>query len=229
MKNDFTKTNLFSCPIYKIRINPNSYDKEKILNDIKYNKSLKNTRNDPHQNVGSPSDIHHSYKDHTNVNFKIINYKKLIDVYLKILKEFFSKEIHTTKEFSFNFDIVNYLAMTEGQRLPRHTHVKNDDFATVHYLNFKDDHKFTSFDNPVIFAPYAKHIQPELYNILNNMAIDNSYLQGGVEMSIEEDDILIFPGALNHKISAQGQTKEPRITVSTNLEVFSLTENKYTF
>jgi len=33
--NDFTKTNLFSCPIYKIRIDPNSYDKEKIINDIK--------------------------------------------------------------------------------------------------------------------------------------------------------------------------------------------------
>ena len=57
---DFTKTNLFACPIYKIRIDPNSYDKEKIINDIKYNKSLKNIRNDPHQNIGSPSDIHHS-------------------------------------------------------------------------------------------------------------------------------------------------------------------------
>ena len=31
--NDFTKTNLFYCPIYKIRIDPNSYDKEKILNE----------------------------------------------------------------------------------------------------------------------------------------------------------------------------------------------------
>ena len=29
MKNDFTKINLFSCPIYKIRIDPNLYDKEK--------------------------------------------------------------------------------------------------------------------------------------------------------------------------------------------------------
>ena len=43
--NDFTKTNLFSCPIYKIRIDPNSYDKEKIINDILYNKNLKNTFN----------------------------------------------------------------------------------------------------------------------------------------------------------------------------------------
>ena len=77
--NDFTKTNLFYCPIYKIRIDPNSYDKEKIINDIKYNKSLKNTRNDSHQIIGNISDIHHSYNDHENVNFRTINYKKLID------------------------------------------------------------------------------------------------------------------------------------------------------
>ena len=37
MKNNFEKNFLFACPIYKIRIDPNSYDKEKILNDIKYN------------------------------------------------------------------------------------------------------------------------------------------------------------------------------------------------
>ena len=29
MKNDFTITNLFYCPIYNIRIDPNSYNKEK--------------------------------------------------------------------------------------------------------------------------------------------------------------------------------------------------------
>ena len=98
---DFTKTNLFSCPIYKIRIDPDSYDKEKIINDILYNKSLKNTRNDTHQIIGSNSDIHHSYKDFDNEDFRIINYEKLIGVYAEKFKEFFNKEIHTTKEFIF--------------------------------------------------------------------------------------------------------------------------------
>ena len=49
MKTNFEKVPLFACPIYKIRIDPNSYDKEKILKDIKYNKNLKNIRNDAHQ------------------------------------------------------------------------------------------------------------------------------------------------------------------------------------
>ena len=33
MKSSFTKTHLFSCPIYKIKIDPELYDKEKILKD----------------------------------------------------------------------------------------------------------------------------------------------------------------------------------------------------
>ena len=106
MKNKFSKTNAFSWPIYKIKVDPNSYDKEKIINDIKYNKSLKNTRNDPHQKIGKDiSNIHHSYKDHNNVNFRIINYEKLVAVYHKIFEEFFNKELATTKSFEFEFEI----------------------------------------------------------------------------------------------------------------------------
>jgi hypothetical protein len=225
MKNNFTKTDLFSCPIYKIRIEPNSYDKEKIINDIKYNKSLKNTRNDPRQNIGGgASDIHHSYRDFDNVNFRPINYVKLTSVYSEIFKEFFSKEIHTAKaKVNFEFKTVNYLAMTEGQWLPAHNHVSAD-FATVHYLNFKNDHVPTTIHNPTIFAPFVKYIQPELNNMLDMTSSDNSYFWELVDFSTEEDDMIIFPAALKHEISPQGSTKEPRITISSNINVVADTQ-----
>ena len=220
MKNNFTKTNLFSCPIYKIRVDPDLYDKEKILKDIKYNKSFKNTRNEPHQIIGSPSDIHHSYRDHNNVNFRIINYKKLIDAYLKIFKEFFNNEIHTKKIFKFNFNILNYSAVTEGQWLPNHNHFgSDDDFACIHYLNFKNDHALTRFHNPAIFAPFIKYIRPEMDYILNNKITDNSYFYRVYEFPVEEDDMIIFPVALNHEVHLQGPTKEPRITISSNIKM----------
>ena len=219
MKNDFTKTNLFSCPIYKVRIDPNSYDKEKIINDIKYNKSLKNTRNAPHQTIGSPSDIHHGYRDFDNVNFRPINYEKLIDAYPEIFEIFFDKVIHSTKKFKFKFEIVNYSAITEGQWLPSHNHVGFDDFATVHYLNLKKEHIPTTFQNPMKFAPYIKYIRPELIDILDNRGSDNSYLWEWFQVSVEEDDMLIFPAALDHEVLVQGPTKEPRITISTNISV----------
>ena len=114
MKNDFTKTNLFSCPIYKIRIVPNLYDKEKIINDIKYNKSLKNTRNDTHQIIGDNSDIHHSYQDFNNVNFRPINYEKLTVVYLEIFNEGLYLSIHSC---SFSFKLSSQHSNTETVQL----------------------------------------------------------------------------------------------------------------
>jgi hypothetical protein len=220
MKNDFTKTNLFACPIYKIRIDPNSYDKEKIINDIKYNKSLENTRNEPHQNIGGISDTHHSYRDFDNENFRPINYEKLITVYLEIFKEFLEKQKITKEDFSFNFNIVNYSAITEGQWLPVHNHMgSGDDFACIHYLNFKNDHNQTNFKNPAIFAPFAKYIQPELSNMLDDMVPDNSYFWEYFKLSTEEDDMFIFPSMLGHEVVVQGPTKEPRISISTNIKI----------
>ena len=221
---DFTKTNLFSCPIYKIRIDPDSYDKEKIINDILYNKSLKNTRNDTHQIIGSNSDIHHSYMDFDNEDFRPINYEKLIGVYAEKFKEFFNKEIHTTKEFKFNFDIVNYSAATEGQWMPVHSHLPLDDFACIHYLNFKKDHNLTSFYNPATFAPFLKYMRPVLADVLDTTHEDNQYICEYFGRKVEEDDMIIFPSALNHEIKPQGPTKEPRITIATNLKILSQEE-----
>jgi hypothetical protein len=219
MKNEFTKTNLFSCPIYKTRIDPNSYDKEKILNDIKYNKSLKNTRNEPHQAIGHHSNIHHSYNDFENINFRTINYDTLMDANLKIFKEFFNNEISTTKEFGFTFNIVNYSAVTEGQYLPSHNHVPTADFATIHYLNFKDDHNPTCFRSPVSWAPHLHFILAEFRDTLDITEPDNSYFLKNFLFPVQEDDILIFPSAVDHQVMEQGPTDEPRVTISTNIKI----------
>ena len=219
--NEFIKTYLFSCPIYQIRIDPNSYDKEKIINDIKYNKSLKNTRNDPHQNIGGTSDTHHSFRDFDNENFRSINYEKLIVTYTEIFNKFLNEEIYATKEtINWEFNIVNYLAITEGQLLPIHNHIEGgDDFASIHYLNFKNDHMQTCFHNPATFAPYIKVIQQEAFKILDTKALDNSYFWNWFTFEAEEDDMFIFPAAINHEILPQKPTKEPRITISSNIKL----------
>ena len=215
---EFTRTRLFSCPIYRTSIGPNLYDKEKIINDILYNKNLKNTRNDTHQIIGSSvSNTHHSYRDFDNENFRIINYEKLVAAYRKILADFFNKELATTDSFEFEFEIVNYSAITEGQWLPMHDHIGYD-FATIHYLNFKKDHNQTMFKNPASFAPFIKNIQPKMYSISNTNS-DNSYLYGFFTFPVKEDDMVIFPGTLEHEVAAQAATKESRITISTNIKI----------
>ena len=218
MKNDFKKSIVFSCPIYKIRIDPDSYDKEKILNDIKYNKSLKNTRNTSQNNFGDVN-IHHSYQDFDNPNFKTINYEKLTVAYSETFNEFFDKKIYTTKDFKYAFEIINYLAATEGQNLTSHNHISTDDFAVVHYLNFKDDHTPTLFHNPATFAPFLRYMRPDLVDALDSSAGDNQYMWEHFAWKVKEDDMVIFPSAINHEIKAQGPTKEPRITIATNIKI----------
>ena len=215
----FTKTDLFSCPIFKVRIDPNSYDKEKILEDIKYNKSLKNTRQGTVGNFGN-CDIHHSYKDFDNVNFRAINHEKLIPVYERIFNGLFKHEIYTRRSFVYKFEIVNYVAVSDGQYLPPHNHIEYDDFATIHYLNFKDGHHYTRFINPTNFAPYLQYIRPKLIDIMSNTVPENSYFYEQYKFPVKEDDMIIFPAALNHQILPQeGSAKESRITISTNIRI----------
>ena len=213
------RAHLFSCPIYRIRIDENLYDKEKIINDILYNKNLKNTRNDTHQVVGSSfSDIHHSHMDFDNEDFRIINYEKLVAVYHKIFEEFFNKELVATKLFEFEFEIVNYSAITEGQSLIIHNHLPWD-FSTTHYFNFKKDHVHTRFENPSSSAQQLIHIQSNLFDIIAPNKTENSYLYKFFTLPAKEDDMIIFPAATNHEVVLQGPTTEPRITISTNIRI----------
>ena len=85
--------------------------------------------------------------------------------------------------------------------------------------SFKDDHELTCFENPADFAPYVRHLQPELVDILARDDPDNSYAFTNFEFSVEEDDLIIFPSIITHFIYSQGLTKEPRITVSTNIKI----------
>ena len=69
------------------------------------------------------------------------------------------------------------------------------------------------------YDPYVKYIQPELNDILDDLVSDNSYLYEFFTLPVKEDDIIIFPAALNHEIAPQGPTKEPRITISSNIRI----------
>ena len=63
---------LFGFPIHNVKIDPNSYDKENIVGDIKKNYEIDSDRNE----WGS-SNLHHPYGDWENEKFIDINYNKL--------------------------------------------------------------------------------------------------------------------------------------------------------
>ena len=86
-------------------------------------------------------------------------------------------------------------------------------------MNFKKEHVFTRFNNPAFYSSLAKYVQVSTINVLDFSSPDNSYLLEDFTMPSQEDDMIIFPSILNHEVPEQSPTKEPRITISTNVKL----------
>jgi len=208
---------IFGLPIYIKNIDPNSYDRKKIIKDIEFN-----YKKDKHRNKWGEdfekSDLHHIYKDQNNLNFKKINYDKLIPIYNKVFEKFFSS-LNLNKSFKFKFEIVNYTCMTSSQFMKDHYH-PDTDFTAVHYIKFnKTIHKPTIFENSNTFSSYSTALQPNLGNVLNGKNIDNSWLFKNYWADINENDICITPGLLFHSVPSQPKTDDTRITIASNIKI----------
>ena len=206
---------LFGFPVHKIRIDPNSYDKDKIVSDIKENYEIDNSRNE-----WGTSNLHHTYGDWDNEKFININYNKLKEVYHKTFEDFFHNDFKSLQPFNYQWNIVNYTAIKTGQHMQSHTHPTYD-FSCTHYINFNPEkHSSIRFVNLSSMGLYGKEIMKSKFNIADNMDISNSYLQGGWNYPLSEDDMVIFPATLHHEVPKQEETDELRICVVTNIELF---------
>ena len=206
---------LFGFPVHKIRIDPDSYDKDKIVSDIKENYEIDNSRNE-----WGTSNLHHTYGDWDNEKFININYNKLKKVYHKIFEDFFHNDFKSLQPFNYQWNIVNYTAIKTGQHMQSHTHPTYD-FSCTHYINFNPEkHSSIRFVNLSSMGLYGKEIMKSKFNIADNMDISNSYLQGGWNYPLSEDDMVIFPATLHHEVPKQEETDELRICVVTNIELF---------
>ena len=212
----FTYEPLFGCPIYKVKIDPSSYDKDQILSDIEHNYNLNSFRNNPL--TGDECMIHHSHRDFENKDFVPINYDKLQAVYDENIKQFFANVYPIKRGYGWKCQIINYACITKGQWLVKHNHLPHDDFSTVHYLRLKKGHAPTRFFNPADFASYVKDIQPTLFDKLDFNNPINSYMYENWIPNAKEDDMIIFPAALQHDIPLHS-SDELRVTISTNIEV----------
>lgn len=208
---------IFGFPVYIKNIDPNLYDRKKIIKDIEFN-----YKKDKHRNKWAEhfekSDLHHVYNDHDNLNFKKINYDKLIPIYTKVFENFFNS-LNLNKFFKFKFNIVNYTCMTSSQFMKDHYH-HDTDFTAVHYIKFnKKIHKPTLFENSNTFSSYSYSLLPNLKNILNEKNIDNSWFFKNYWMDINENDICITPGLLFHSVPSQPETNNTRITIVSNIKI----------
>ena len=210
---------LFGFPVGIYKINPNNYDKEKIVSDIIDNYKIDPNRNnwDNYSNVHNSSNIHHELNDKGNVKFKKINYSSLIPLYNEKIKEYLSN-FKVIKDYHYKFEIVNYTCSGSGQYMKRHMH---DDcaFSAVHYIKFnREEHMGTTFHNLLPHIDFIPSFKQKFDEIKDLSDIRNSWATRAWTFDVEEDDICFSPAKLMHSVSPP-KGDDLRITIVMNIDI----------
>jgi hypothetical protein len=216
----FKEQVLFGLPTYKTDIDPKSYDKEKIVEEIIHNYELDSERNVWDKDY---STLHHSLFDYENEKFLTIDYESLIPIYHEKIKEFFDKSFINRNPFDWEFNVVSYTATKDSQYMARHAHLP-EVLSCIHYIKFdKDEHTSTTFHNPDNSSHLFYSAMPQLLHAADQTALSNSYLLPDVTLPMEEDDFMIFPANALHSIGPQKSDKL-RIAIVININIIPLTE-----
>ena len=208
---------IFGIPLYKSNIDPNSYDKESILNTILSNYEKSNDRNNWDNENYIKSKIHHSLCDEQNQNFEKPDFSSLRSVYESEIKK--CLKMMNYQNLVFKFEIVNYTVMTKDSQMSNHIHT-DCDFTTVHYLRFDNESlDSTLFHNSNDYAKYLiSTLSPSLSKVSDNKSIQNSWMYQTFKIPTQENDFLIFPAVLEHSVPRIENDSE-RITVVSNINV----------
>ena len=135
---------LFGIPIFKTKINPNSFNKKEIIKSITENYNVDSVRNE----FDGISNIHMEYGDRENKRFEKVDYSKVNDIYNGIFKDFFSTHFKSKINFEYEFFNCNYTASMGNQFMAPHNHLPYSDFSCVHYVKLNKKDKPTTFINP---------------------------------------------------------------------------------
>jgi hypothetical protein len=209
---------VYGLPAYKAKINPQLYEKNKILSQIEENYKISKVRNEWSLDSFIKTDIHQSLEDENNPRFKEINYYSLPQQYDKIIADFFNK-LSLQGGFKFTYKIANYTCVRHNSVMMPHIH-SNCAFSLIHYINFdKKQHLPTIFKSPYYFNQLLPQ-QKKLWNIFSNQE-ENSWIYKEWVISTEEDDIVIVPAVLEHYVRNL-DSKKSRITIAANILIENL-------
>ena len=216
-----TKINLFSPIFYKSRIDPLLYNKDELYLDLKHNYTLNASRKVEKDALGyfPDTNFHVYYKDWNNSNYKKIDFTLLYNQYTRIVEEFLST-INFNNSIEYQWYTVNINVAKNGF-LAEHDHNGTiqeykdwpHQFSLIHYFSLKPHHSTTTFLNPIAGIT-------ELGKKLNNIDVENSSYFQNFNLSMLEDDIIIFPCYIKHKVDESNITTDDlRITVAINIAI----------
>jgi len=205
---------VYGLPTYRTKINPELYEKNKILSQIEKNYKVSKVRNEWSLDSFIKTDIHQSLGDENNPRFKEINYYSLPQQYEKIIANFFNK-LSLQKDVKFSYSIANYTCVRHNSVMMPHIH-SDCTFSLIHYINFdKKQHLPTIFRNPYFFGqvlPYQKKLQTMFSNKKENSWLYKEWAM----VDTEEDEVIIVPAILEHYVRNLDSEKS-RITIAVNI------------
>lgn len=205
---------LFGIPYYLNHIDPESYQKNKIISVIEENYKRSSLRNNW---KSFPNDkIHQSYYDEGNEDFLPIDYSELIPIYAKEVNKFLD-QIPLKRPLTYRLNIENYTATKNDQSMSFHHHIPSL-FYGIHYLKFNpNDHSPTIHENSHRFVNYFSAMySKELYSIFDSTHVENSWMHNNYALNTKEDDVLIVPSVIFHKIQ-ESYSDSLRCTIAWNI------------
>ncbi len=206
---------LFGLPYHKGKIDPTSYNKKKIIQDITCNYEKNSLRN-----KWSCDNLHHLHSDRNNSEFIKIDFSEVSLLYEKEIYKFFTQyeKFSTSNSLKISIDIANYTASKNNQSMCEHTHIPSL-FYGIHYLKFNPTcHNPTTHRNTNSFPRYAEYIYKNFYKHLDKKCVENSWLYQNWELETNEDDFFIIPAIVEHSIKPS-YSDELRISVVMNINL----------
>lgn len=207
---------LFGFPIWKTKVPPHLYNKQKIVSIINSNYQKQPYRDN---NWSEKPSLHHLHQDWDNPEFSVPDFTDLSTVYDKIINRFMSENniIGT-----YRADIVNYTVINDKQSMDDHIHlgVQEDvTFAAVHYINFD-----SCVHSPLVFKNsdnFSKILQTSQFSrMIDYSNTPFGYMTKDYKLEIEEDDMVIFPSCLTHGVGPSlTKSIKNRICIATNIHM----------
>ncbi len=212
---------IFSTRVWKYKIPPENYDKKSIVDTVEKNYVINKNRNFYNEN----SNIHAYYKNWEDDNYDKLNLDKLFQLYGEVISEWFSS-LKLKKKTRYKYELVNINALKYGQFMSEHDHLERNtlnsewmcSYFCVHYMKYDVSQPPTTFVNPLIYAQYPITTFP-MCDIMNDNFEENSCYSKDWFLKAEEDDFLICPSYLKHKVDFNNNKpfENLRITSAVNI------------
>ena len=211
------KIDLFPSRIYKIKIDPLSFNKREILDIIEknYTMNIKEYKNED----GPFNTINNYFNNWNNKNFQKLPLDNLSKIYDDLIKKFID-DLDFCYDYKYKWELVNINVgngfMEQHDHLNGHLDEKCY-FVMSHFLSFDEKiHSNTTFINPT----FVKKLKDYNFNFINkfkddNISLENTIYLENYEIKVQEDDVLIFPGYLEHSVYPSKKESQDKLRVVT--------------